>query len=73
VKYAFEWPKTPEDYQLLLSMQSTTLTKIETKIKEVDGGKRKTVGIFFYFKDRAEPISFGEEGTHYAAAEFNET
>ena len=33
----------------------------------------KTVGILFYFKDRAEPISFGKEGTNFNAAVFNES
>ena len=72
MKYVFESPKTPQDYELLLSMKSTTLTKIETWYKTVDGEKQKTVGIFFYFKDRTEPISFGKEGKTVWAAEFNE-
>lgn len=54
-------------------MQSTTLTKIKTDFNYVDGEKRKGVGIKLYFKDRAEPISFGKEGTLFYAAEFNDT
>ena len=71
MNYEFEWPKTPEDYELLLSMKSTTLTKIKTFSEKVDGEKDKTVGIFFYFKDRKEPISFGKKGAFFVAAEFN--
>ena len=54
-------------------MKSTTLTKIKTCYKQVDGEKNKTVGIFFYFKDRTEPISFGKTGDTFGAAEFNES
>ena len=31
------------------------------------------VGIFFYFKGRVEPISYGKEGDLFWAAEFNES
>ena len=55
-------------------MKSTTLTKIITQSNKVDGSKEKIVGIFFYFKDRIEPISYGTTGTFYLyTAEFNES
>ncbi len=54
-------------------MKSTTLTRIETCFNRVDGDKLNTVGIFFYFKDREEPISYGKISDGFWAAEFNES
>ena len=39
----------------------------------MNGLKKKQVGIFFYFKYRTEPISFGKEGDFIWSAEFNES
>ena len=30
IKYVFQWPQKPEDYQLLLAMKDPTLVKIVT-------------------------------------------
>ena len=70
IDYAYEWPKTESDFRQLISMKSTKLAEIWTWREEVSGTWR-TVGLDFYFRYQAEPISYGRQGTHFSKVAFN--
>ena len=60
------------DYERILEMKSTILTKIEFEEKKVDS-KFKTVGLQIYFKGEEDPIIFGSKGERQSTASFDES